>query len=300
MRVLAHDPTAPHGLRFAERDAPRPAPHQALVQVEATSLNFGEVAYLAAQPEGHVPGWDAAGIVLEPAADGSGPAAGARVVTFDWSGGWAQLRAVDTAELAVVPHDVALHVAAALPVAGVTALRAVRGLGPILGRTVLVTGASGGVGRFAVQLAGASGASVVALVGNPERGAGLDTTIVTTIDELTEPVDAVVDTVGGPLLAEILRHVAPGGLVQEVGSAAEQPTTIDFEQLRIQSAGTRLQAFSVGDRFGADLAVLLGLVAAGRLDVEVGWRGPWDDVHDAVTALRERRVVGKAVLEVTA
>src|SRR5436189_210444 len=62
---------------------------------------------------------------------------------------------------------------AALPAAGVTALRAVRALGPLLGRRVLVTGASGGLGRFAVQLAARAGADVVALVGRPERGAGL-------------------------------------------------------------------------------------------------------------------------------
>lgn len=76
-------------------------------------------------------------------------------------------------ELAVLPDAVDTGTAAALPVAGVTALRALRGLGPLLGRRVLITGASGGVGRFAVQLAARAGAHVIAAVGSAARGAGL-------------------------------------------------------------------------------------------------------------------------------
>jgi NADPH2:quinone reductase len=305
MRVLVHDPTAPHGLSFDVREAPRPAPHQALVRVESTSLNLGEVTYLSGRPEGYVPGWDAAGVVLEPAADGSGPPAGARVVTFGWSGGWAELREVDTTDLAVLPESVELDTAAALPVAGVTALRAVRGLGSVLGRTVLVTGASGGVGRFAVQLAVASGARVIAVVGSAGRTDGLDRlgarrVVVGPADlaALDESVHAVLDNVGGPLLAEAIAHVAPDGTVQAIGSAAGQPTTIDLEQVRIHNAGARVQAFTIGNRFGPDLSVLLGLVAEDRLDVQVGWHGSWDRIHEAASALRERRILGKAVLRV--
>jgi NADPH:quinone reductase-like Zn-dependent oxidoreductase len=160
MLALLHDPAAPHGIRLGETAEPEAAPDQALVAVHAVSLNFGEVTYVGRRVPGDVPGWDAAGIVLEPAADGSGPPAGARVVTFGWGGGWAQLRAVDTAELAVLPDDLSFAEAAALPVAGVTALRALRRLGSVLGKRVLVTGASGGVGGFAVQLAERAGAHV--------------------------------------------------------------------------------------------------------------------------------------------
>ncbi|WP_225987003.1 zinc-binding dehydrogenase [Streptomyces spectabilis] len=80
---------------------------------------------------------------------------------------------MDTADLAVVPDAVDLGAAGALPVAGVSALQAVRRLGTIEGRRVLVTGASGGVGRFAVQLAALAGAHVIASTGSPERAAGL-------------------------------------------------------------------------------------------------------------------------------
>lgn len=305
---MTYDPAAPFGLSPAERDAPRPGVGQALIEVRAASLNFGEVAYLSRQKPGHTPGWDAAGTVLEPAADGSGPQAGARVVGFGPSGAWAQQRAVDTAELAVIPDGVDFATAAALPVVGVTALRAVRTFGSLLGRTVLVTGASGGVGRIAVQLAAKAGARVLAGAGSLQRAEGLTRIgadgVVTgpDLDGLDEPVDAVVDTVGGPMLTAVLGHLAPGALVLAVGSASGEPTTIDYEDVRIQAGGARIEAFSVfagGAGWGPELTYLLQLVEAGRLDVQVGWLGDWSRVHEAAAALMERRVTGKAVLEVS-
>src|SRR3954468_31842 len=170
MHAIVHSPA---GLRRAELPDPVPDPDQALLAVEAVSLNFLDVAYRdqLLRP-GSVPGVDAAGTVLAAAADGSGPPPGTRVVGFG-TGAWAQRAALRTADLAAVPDAVPLATAAALPGAGGTALRAVHALGPLIGRRVLVTGASGGVGRFAVQLAARAGADVVALVGSPARGAGL-------------------------------------------------------------------------------------------------------------------------------
>ena len=104
MRALVHDPDAPHGLRLGEAPDPVPGPSDAIVQVAATSLNFGEVAFLRERvAPGAVAGWDASGTVVVAAADGSGPPAGARVATFGSSGAWAQQRAASTAELAVLP-----------------------------------------------------------------------------------------------------------------------------------------------------------------------------------------------------
>ncbi|MFX9877847.1 alcohol dehydrogenase, partial [Acinetobacter baumannii] len=82
------------------------------------------------------------------AADGSGPPAGARVVALVESGGWAERVAVRSHSLAVLPEGVSFEQAACLPVAGVAALRAVRLLGALLGRRVLVSGASGGFGHL--------------------------------------------------------------------------------------------------------------------------------------------------------
>jgi NADPH:quinone reductase len=303
MRALVHDPDAPHGLRLGEAPDPKLGPSDALVQVAATSLNFAEVAFLRERvTPGAVAGWDASGTVVAAAVDGSGPPTGARVATFGWSGAWAQRRAVDTGELAVLPDAVDFGAAAALPVAGVTALRAVRRLGSVVGRRVLITGASGGVGRFAVQLAARAGAHVVASVGSPARGEGLAELgaheVVVGLGELAEPVHAALDNVGGQTLAEILALLAPGGYVLSVGMASLQPTTIDFEQMRMRAGGSRIEAFTVGPGFGADLPYLVSLLEAGELDPQIGWRGSWDRAGEAADALIGRRVRGKAILEV--
>jgi NADPH:quinone reductase-like Zn-dependent oxidoreductase len=302
MRALVHDPDARHGLRLAEVPEPEPAPGQVLVDVSAVSLNFGEVTFLADhQKPGAVPGWDASGVVAASALDGSGPPVGSRVVTFGWAGAWARRRAVDVAQLAVLPDAVDHASASALPVAGVTALRALRRLGPLLGRRVLVTGASGGVGRFAVQLAARAGAHVVAAVGSPERGAGLAelgaSEVVVGLDGVGERLYGVIDNVGGPLLAQAYGLLERGGVALSVGMASLEPTTINFEQARLGSPDARIEAFVIGDRVGADLAYLAGLLAAGELDPQIGWRGGWDRVDEAIEALRGRKVRGKAVLE---
>jgi NADPH:quinone reductase len=304
MRAVVHDPDGPHGLRLGEAVDPLPGPSDVLVRVAATSLNFGEVAFLRDHVSpGEVPGWDASGTVIATAADGSGPPSGARVVTFGWSGGWAQQRAVDVGELAILPDGVEFGSAAALPVAGVTALRAVRRLGSVVGRTVLITGAAGGVGRFAVQLAARAGAHVVAAVGSPERGEGLAELgaddVVTNLADVTAPVDFAIDNVGGRLLGDLLPLVTAGAHVVSVGMASREPTTIDFEQLRNRAGGARIEAFAVGTQFGGDLAYLVSLLAAGELEAEIGWWGSWDRIDEAAGALLGRRVRGKAVLEVS-
>jgi NADPH2:quinone reductase len=302
MRALVYDPDAAHGVRFAEVDEPRPRRSQALIKVEAASLNFGELAFAARQlSPGDVFGKDAAGTVIQAAADGSGPPEGARVTSFAGTGGWAERRAVDTTNLAVVPPAVSLAAASALPAAGVTALQAVRRLRPVLGRRVLITGASGGVGRFAVQLAARAGAHVIASVGSPERAAGLRALgahdILAGTAMPAAPVFGVLDNVGGNLLAEAFGALEDGGIALSIGWASREPTVIDFEEERMKGGLKRLEPFAVAAPFGPDLAYLLHLLDKGELDPQIGWRAPWDRVEEAVDALLGRRVRGKAVLD---
>ena len=303
MRAVVYDPQARANLRLTDVDEPLAAESEAIIEVRATALNFGEVHFIdRMRKPGEVPGWDAAGVVVHAAADGSGPSVGSRVVGFNGAGGWAQRRAVPTENLAVLPDSVDFGPAAALPVAGVTALQALRRLGPVVGRRVLITGASGGVGRFAVQLAVRAGAHVIATVGSQARGAGLTelgaAEVVVGLADITEPVFGVLDNVGGQLLADAFRLVDDGGSAQSIGMASNQPTTIDFEAERQFGVRKRLEPFTVRTPFAPDLAYLVELLAAGELDPQIGLRTSWSDVSEAAEALLDRRVAGKAVLDV--
>lgn len=302
MKALVHDPAAPRGLRLAEAPEPHPTDGQALVEVHAISFNFGELAFLTRmRSPGEVPGWDAAGVVRRAAKDGSGPSEGAHVSTFGWGGAWAELRAVDVAELGVVPDGVEVGAASALPVAGVTALGAVRALGPVVGKRVLVTGASGGVGRFAVQLAHRAGAHVIASVGSEKRSEGLRSLgadeVTIGLDGVTAPVLGVIDNVGGATLSRAFELVERGGSLQSVGMASLEASTIDFEAQRLRGGGQRIEVFNVGAALGPDIAYLASLLGRGELDSPIGWRGPWESAPEAAQALLDRRVNGKAVLD---
>ena len=304
MRAVVYDPQAPANLRIGEVDEPVPADDEAVVDIRAIALNFGEINFVeSTRKAGEVLGWDAAGVVSTAAADGSGPPVGSRVVTVGWASGWAQRRAAATENLAVIPDSVEFADAAAVPVAGVTALQALRALGPVVGRRVVVTGASGGVGRFAVQLAARAGAHVIAAVGSAARGEGLAELgaddVVVGLDGVTEPVFGVLDNVGGDLLAQAFALVGEGGSVQSIGMASNQPTTIDFEAARQQVVRKSLAPFRVSTPFAPDLAYLLELVDKGKLDTQVGLRDSWLSVSDAAEALLGRRVTGKAVLDVS-
>ncbi len=302
MYALVVDKTTPSALRLARAPRPVAKPNQILVEVTHTSLNWGELNHARQGAEnGQVLGWDAAGIVRAAAEDGSGPQVGARVVTFGWDGGaWAQLRAVDTADVAVVPDGIDLADAAALPVAGVSALRALRAGGPLLGRRVLITGASGGVGRFAVQLAALGGAHVIACVGSEKRGAGLAELgaheVVVGLDTVKEPVDVVLDSVGGPMLVAAYERLAVGGNLQSIGWTSREPAV--FEMYATVGPAKTLTSFMMGAGLNADLSTLLTLLGEGRLSVEIGWRGSWTQADEAIDALFGRRVAGKAVLDV--
>ncbi|TMK86581.1 MAG: alcohol dehydrogenase, partial [Actinobacteria bacterium] len=123
-------------------EEPRPHPHEAIVDVKAVSLNRGEVRALPDAEAGWRPGWDVAGVVAKAAANGCGPDEGTRVVGLVGAGAWAERVAVARHMLAELPDEVSFEAAATLPVAGLTARKAVE-MCVVDGKRVAITGAAG-------------------------------------------------------------------------------------------------------------------------------------------------------------
>ncbi|RJO78457.1 alcohol dehydrogenase [Nocardia panacis] len=271
-----------------------------MLDVRHISLNRGEVAFAGLRPAGTVHGYDASGVVLRAAADGSGPAAGTKVAAFG-AGAWAQRMAVDTFSVAEVPAGVDLADAAALPMAGISALRTLRSR-DILGRRVLITGAAGGVGRYAIQLAALGGAHVIASVGSAPRKAGLAELgahqVMVGLEDIDRPVDLILDTVGGSQLTAAWQLLAPGGDVQSIGWASDEPAVFAAHSLFSLGPSKTISTFGDVRAVGPDLATLLEFVAAGRLSPEVGWRGSLEQIAVATKALLDRSIAGKAVLDI--
>ncbi|WP_095199542.1 zinc-binding dehydrogenase [Mesorhizobium carmichaelinearum] len=289
-------------LKLTEVDEPQPCANEALIAVRATSLNRGELRLLTIRPDGWIPGQDVVGIVERAAADGSGPAVGTRVVALVDEAGWAERVAVPTERLAVLPDEVGFVSAATLPVAGTTALRTLRHGGDLTGQQVLITGASGAVGRFQIQIAREQGASVTAIAaarhGDDLRGLGAEQ-VVDAIELAKGPFSLITESVGGQSLAHAIESVAPGGTIVMFGSSSGELTPVGFRQFVPGHEGARLQTFAYytsGSGIGTDIAALLTLVAAGRLETRVALTLPWTDIAQALDALRQRSFSGKAVL----
>lgn len=304
MKALVTTALDPLALELRSVPDPRPRSDEALVEVHAAALNRADVLLAARRPIGSQLGLDVVGTVLRQASDGSGPREGARVAGLAGNDSWAELSAVRTDRLAVIPDGVTDADAATVPVAGLTALYALQKAGWLLGKHTLVTGASGGVGRFAVQLARAGGSAVTAWVGSEARGAGLadfGAKLVAGYDELSAaPVDILVDSVGGEVFSAGYRLLRRGGTATVFGNTvrAELRLPADWGHAR---PGVRIEYLFLLDEVTrrdapADLALLLDLVDTGRLVAEPGLLTPWTDPQRAISALHSREVNGKVVL----
>jgi len=252
-----------------------------------------------------------AGVIAEPSAEPSEEGriieAGTRVIGWVNGGAWAERVAVRADHLATLPEQVSFEVASTLPVAGLTAMGALAFVDPLEGRRVAITGAAGGVGRFAIQLAHALHADVTAVVGTPERGEGLPELgadhVVLALEPEGEPLDLILESVGGSSLAAALTRVSPDGTVVSFGNSSNEPTSFDprgfYRRGRPTMRGYFVTHELLAGRIGSPrFDELIGLVMSGRLRSDVDLVVPWTDAASAVTALLERRVRGKAVLTV--
>jgi NADPH:quinone reductase-like Zn-dependent oxidoreductase len=312
MRAYVADPGVPDGIALHDVPSPTPGGGVAVVSVRAFSLNRGEVQHVRSYrllPAGARLGWDVAGVVTAQATDGTGPDVGTEV--FGWCqerGSWAEEVAVPVDHLVPTPAGLSTLDASTLGVAALTAYQATRQCRRPLGSaTVLVNGSTGGVGLFAIQLASLGGAKVIASVQRAEDealirdavGPNVTFDIEIGIDPERDPVDLVIETVGGQLLSNALVRVAPGGAVATIGRTDPADAVVPSGWFL---KGARLEGVTVGTGLqgsggvGAALAELGGLMVAGQLRSGVARVMPASDLPEAMRALIEREVRGKVVI----
>jgi NADPH2:quinone reductase len=302
-------PESADGIRLEEVAEPVTVrPDQAIVDVRSTALNRGEFTHLRKRAPGEVLGWDFAGVVSQAASDGSGQPIDTPV--FGWSSGsWAQRVLVEPDQMEPIVEGMTMATGAAIGVAGVTALYALRHGGSLLGRHVVVTGAAGGVGRMAVQLAVLAGAHVTAVVGeSQERSAAVESLqlvgveIVHELAPLGERAHLILESVGGDSLSAAFRRVARRGCIVTYGRSSGQPGEVPphwfYRDARL--VGLQYSEDAARDRARPSaLAILGSLAAARRLDPGIGVEYEWDLLPVAARQLLARSIAGRAVLHVS-
>lgn len=307
VRAVVVDPSVAGRLVIREVENPSPLPNETIVRVAAISLNRGEVQTAQSAEAGWRPGWDFAGTIEVAAADGSGFPTGTRVVGLSPSRGWAEQVVVPTNAIAALPDSVDFKAAATLPVAGLTALLSLERGGLLLGQSVLITGASGGVGYFACQLAAQAGAIVTAQVRRPElvefvKAAKAHQVIVGEQFDRYAPYDLALDSVGGEILPTVLEQLAPDGTCVTFGSTAGANVTFNVSKF-YGRGGLSLYGFFLLPELkkqpgSIGLTRLVSFVAEGSLVPHIDLEASWNEIADVAEQLLDRQFLGKAVLHV--
>jgi NADPH2:quinone reductase len=320
VRIARHG--GPEVLEWADVPKPVPAPGEVLVRVVASAINARDGLIRAGQyPPAKAPplilGEEAAGVV---AADGGQFRTGERVIVHDSNlgvlrnGTWAQFVAAPPTSIRPMPEKMSFEDAAGLASAGVTAVGALRTLKARSGQSLLVLGATGGVGSAVVQIAKAEGMTVIAEVSRPEkvervRGLGADHIVVLSAGPLAEQVrsltggkgvEAVLDPVGGDVTGRALPALATFGRLVLVGWAAGDTLCLQaFDLVREAVKVIGFNRFRVpADRFTQDLHEAVRLAAQGRYKTALDRVFPIDQIAEAARHFEEGRGVGKVVLSV--
>ena len=319
--VRCHELTGPRSLRIDEIEAPTPGATEVLIGVEAAGLNFPDVLMtrgkyqFRAEPP-FVPGGEAAGVVLAVGPGVTRIAPGDRVAATLMAGAFAEQIVATEAAVVKLPDGVPFEVGAATLLTYATTLHALVDRAHLQpGETLLVLGASGGVGTAAVDLGKLLGARVIAAASTPEKLAWCrDRGAVEGIDYVAEDLkarmktltggagaDVVYDPVGGPYTDPALRSIAWEGRYLVVGFAAGEIPRIPLNLALLkgcQIVGVFWGAFVTKhpERNRANATRILAHIAAGELSPHVDAVFPFAEATAAFERMERREVLGKLVL----
>ncbi len=311
-------------LVVSEIPDPTPGPGQVLIEVRAASLNFPDLLVIRGlyqyKPEPpFVPGAEAAGVIVGLGDGVEGLTVGQKVTTVDVAGGFATLRVQDAGSVIPLPDDADLEVAAATTMTYGTSYHALVQRAMIReGETLLVLGASGGVGSAAVEIGNALGATVIAAASTDgkldfctEIGAHdtinyVTEDLKTRVKELTggEGADVIYDPVGGALSESAFRAIAWNGRHLVVGFAAGEIPKIPLNLPLLKGAsviGVFWGAFTAREPnvAAANLAAISTMIRDGALKPRITETFQLDEIIDAYDLLATRKAMGKIVLQVT-
>ena len=319
--IQVHQPGGPEALVWTEVEVGEPGPGQVRLRQSAVGLNFIDVYHrtgLYPQPSPFIPGVEGAGMVQAVGPGVDWLKIGDRVAYAGPIGAYAEERLVDANRLVKLPDDIGDEQAAAMLLQGMTAqmlLKRVHAVQP--GDTILVHAAAGGVGLIMCQWAAALGATVIGTVSTPEkaelaRAHGCNHPIVTATQDFVAEVErisggaklpVVYDSVGRDTFMSSLDCLRPRGLMVSFGNASGPVDPIS--PLLLSQKGslflTRPTLFHyVASRAELDAAAndLFGMVACGKVKVEIKQRFALKDAADAHRALEGRRTTGSTILTV--
>ena len=322
MKAIAHDRYgSADELEFREVSDPSPGPGQVVVRVHAASVNPLDVHMMTGtpmlvrlsaglrRPKQPVRGADVAGVVEAVADDVTGLAVGDRVFGLA-RGAFAELAVASAGALAAIPDDMSFAEAAALPVAGVTALQALRDHARVrTGGRVLIIGAAGGVGTFAVQIAAAMGLEVTGVCSTRNVEMVRELGAHRVIDYTTEDVvdgtryDAIVDNVGSHSLGDMRRSLTDeGALVIVSGKKGRFIRPVDRmvgAKLRFLFGSQRAESFTASET-PDELRELLGYIERGEVHPVIDRRYPLSDTAEAIGYVTTGHARAKVVVDVTA
>lgn len=311
MQYLAYG--GPERLALRTPDTPRPSPTQLLVRVHASSVNpldwklhNGTYRWVVPVHFPSIPGFDVAGEVVEVGIEVTRFKPGDRVFAMLDSrtgGACAEYAVIGESAAARMPDSLDVHEAAAVPLAGLTALQALRDLGRVAaGQHVLVVGGSGGVGHFAVQIARAFDARVTAVCSTPHvemvRGLGADRVIDYRMQRdfgAAEIYDLIFDTVGSAPVRAFLPFLTKRGVVV---STLPSVGRIAAAVLMPLYSRRRVRIVAVEPR-GKDLEKLSILCAEGKLRPVIDRVVPLEDLAAAHQYSQAGRTSGKVVITVS-